>query len=220
MRLPPNVRRRGDQFFARRAVPAKLRPIIGKTELTREIGTTHAEMLRRHYSAGAELDALLQDAQRQLDGLPTPQPVTSPKRTTDLRTIARIQYDAGLGRDDNERAAGTLPDWSRDRARAHYMVKLQQLRDGKLSDEEAGALIGWAADDVIASSAAPKVSRSDLLRTLAGVQLGALAAFTARDRNEPEPEPVVPVSHVMDGVNGVRRLIRAPGSTSRFLVAP
>jgi hypothetical protein len=40
MRKPPRLQRRGSAYFLRAKVPEDLRPIVGKREITRTLGTT------------------------------------------------------------------------------------------------------------------------------------------------------------------------------------
>src|SRR5215204_3044110 len=83
----PNVRRRGDTYFARLGVPSELRGIVGKSELTEEVGTTRREALQRRHAAMARLHARLEEARNQL----------ASKADTDLRLIARAFYERELG---------------------------------------------------------------------------------------------------------------------------
>jgi integrase len=67
VRKPSRLQRRGHRFFLRMAVPAELRPIVGKLEITRALGTgDYAEACRRLPMASAEAEAVLADARRRL----------------------------------------------------------------------------------------------------------------------------------------------------------
>jgi integrase len=88
-------------------------------------------------------------------------------------------------------------------SRSVYANRLRLLVAGKINDEEAEALIGYAADALKREGRAPDVPRRDLLRTLAEIQLEALERFEERDSGkiklsppvhslltEPDPAPI------------------------------
>lgn len=96
-----------------------------------------------------------------------------------LSTAAKAHYRAELETDDKERAVRSRADQAFiQESRAIYANKLRLVAADKVERQEAEALIGWSADDLIAKGIAPDVPRADLLRALAEVQIEALIRFT------------------------------------------
>lgn len=185
--------RRG-YFEARRAIPTELRPIIGKSEYRENVGAIKREAERRALALHNRWQAELDEASEKLE---------ASKPT--LSMAAKTHYRAELEWDDRERAVSSrmvASEWTT-LSRSVYANKLRLLVAGQVENDEAEALIGYAADNLIAKSLAPDVPRPLLLRTLAEVQLEALARFEERDegrvkagepRNalltEPDLEPI------------------------------
>ncbi|MCW1919979.1 site-specific integrase [Rhodobacter sp. KR11] len=186
-----NVQHIRGKWVARIVVPDELRPVIGKRELVEELPTEAKARERRALAVLNGFHAQLDDAR---DKLAASRPTAT--------TAGKAHYRAELEADDRERevpvvGTGALP------VRPIYARKLRLLIGGKLEADEAEALIGYAANDLIARGLAPDVRRSDLLKLLAEVQLEALARFEERDEgkiklptptlpilNEPDPSPV------------------------------
>ncbi len=181
------------KFVVRVVVPPELRAAVGKRELRAWLGSDKKLAERNAPARIAEFYAALDAAQAKLKAdAPT------------LRTAAREHYASELVVDDLERA--TAPRMALEsRARLFRPVqasKLRLLAAGLLDGEEAEALMGWAADDLIARSKAPAdLDRPAMLRGLAEAQLEALTRFEERDEGkvalpepraailQPEPEP-------------------------------
>lgn len=67
MRKPQHLIRRGHTWFFRKAAPAALRPLVGKTAIIKTLGTRdYGEALRRLPLAAAEAEAALAQARRRL----------------------------------------------------------------------------------------------------------------------------------------------------------
>ncbi len=63
---PPRLQRRGSAYFLRAKVPADLRSVIGKREITKTLGTTnYRTACQRLTVASAEVDALFAEARRK-----------------------------------------------------------------------------------------------------------------------------------------------------------
>ena len=86
-------------------------------------------------------------------------------------------------------------------SRTIYANRLRLLVAGKIDEEEAEALIGYAADTLRREGRAPNVPRKLLLKMLAEIQLEALERFEERDNGQvkasapahsllTEPDPV------------------------------
>lgn len=194
-----NVQLARGRWVARLTVPEELRPIIGKRELVAELPS---EIRARERMALAVLNgfhAMLDDAREKL----------AASRPTAV-TAAKEHYRAELEADDRERVVtGFSPS---DTARPIYATKLRLLVAGRIAPDEAEALIGFAANDLIARDRAPNMKRLELLKLLAEVQLEALARFEERDEgtvrltppslpilNEPDPAPLGALHAVSTG---------------------
>jgi hypothetical protein len=161
---------RNGRHYARMVVPAKppeLRQMLGATELREPLGADKRAAARASHAAVARLQERINEARRQL---------------------ARAHYARALARDDDQRVAPghqtirELNSWSR----PVYAAHLRRLTVGRTDDEEAEALMGWAADEAVALGesdarrGAPE--RRELLQMLAGVHLDALAQAEERDQ--------------------------------------
>lgn len=112
-----------------------------------------------------------------------------------LSTAAKAHYRAELAADDRGRAVSGKTDQTViTHSRSVYANKLRLLASDALDREEAETLIGFAADDLTAKGLAPDVPRHVLLKTLAEVQLEALARFEERDAGKVRlSEPDLPL---------------------------
>ena len=178
-------------WVARVVVPEELRPIIGKRELVEELPT---EAKARERRALVVLNGFFAQIDEARDKLIASRPTAA--------TAAKAHYLEELDADDRERSVGmggtgTLP------VRQIYARKLRLLLRDRIETDEAEALIGYAADDLVARRLAPMMKRADLLKLLAEVQLEAIARFEERDAGKivlstpslpilNEPDPVLP----------------------------
>lgn len=181
-----HLRKRGDNYSVRVAVPAELRHIIGKSELTQKVGTERRTAERQAFQVVAEFQAQIDQARARL-GAKTP---------LSTREAARAFYNRELGRDADERTvSGDVRRWMADTER-FLATKLDQVQRGAVDDEEAEALVGWAADEMITRGEvtdAPRGSavRRQLLQELAGVKIETLQRAADRDAGAiilPEPK--------------------------------
>ncbi len=71
MRKPQRLQKRNHKFYCRVSVPHALRPVLGKTEIIKALGTgDYAEALRRLPLASAGVDATFAQARRRLAASP------------------------------------------------------------------------------------------------------------------------------------------------------
>ncbi len=171
-----NVQILRGRYYARIAVPEELRPIVGKRELREPLGADRSTAQRNAHAILAKFHAELDRARSQLEaGRPT------------LRTAAIKHYSDELLADDRARGGvGSNAVEKINRLTAPIRAnRLRLLVNGLIDDEEAEALMGYAADALSASGHAPgakgSAERRELLRVLAEVQLDAMAASEARD---------------------------------------
>lgn len=185
------------RWVVRIVVPEKLRHILGRNELVHiglpdNIRAREKEALKIINAYLAQIDEAREiwDALREAS-IPT------------LSSAAKEHYRSELSLDDLERAGRPEASSFISTGRAIYANRLRLLVDGKLLDDEAEALIGYAANALRRSGRAPSVPRRELLRSLAEIQLEALSRFEERDggkvtATEPKhplltsPDPVPP----------------------------
>ena len=180
------------KWVARVSVHDDLGHLIGKRELVEELPGDAKSRERQAHAVLNRFFATIDDARE----------VQAANRPT-LSTAAKAHYRAELEADDKGRAVQTaLPRGALASARSVYATRLRLAVAGHLDKTEVEALIGYAADDLIRRGLAPDVPRKELLRSLADVQLEALARFEERDSGQvkvtptsnplltaPDPEP-------------------------------
>ena len=177
---------RDGRWYARVVVPLELRRIIGKTELREPLGADKKAAERQSHAIVARMLDQIEQARHQLAAEAPP-----------LVQIARDFYARELVRDDESRALtgeqsirsynATFRDAQATALRRVASGQTNVTEDG----DEAEAIIGWAADELMArgeTSALPGTpERRELLKALAGVKLEALARTEERDRGQITP---------------------------------
>lgn len=184
---------RGDAFYARMAVPAKLRGIIGKSELLEHLGTNRSQAKRLHAAAVARMIDQLTDAERQLDARERPASSAVVRAfPLDRSEAAMMHYSSELELDEAMRnsvfADGTpaLTAVEQD-SRQAYLKLLRLVKSGGATPKQTEAAIGWAID--LAEQRGLKLPRREIARLLATAQIEVVEAKTARDAGMPDPEP-------------------------------
>lgn len=183
MKYVQNIR---GKWAVRMVVPEELRHIIGRNELV-QIGLPDNAKAREKMAIG-----IVNAFQAQLDEAREVWESLKEASIPTLSTAAKEHFRSELAFDDLERAAAkrsTDNDFLLD-SRSTYANRLRLLVQGKLGDDEAEALIGYAANALRQEGRAPNVPRRELLRVLAEVQVEALEQFEARDAGKlltPEP---------------------------------
>ena len=163
------------RWVVRIVVPEELRHILGRNELV-HIGLPE--------SAKARDKEAIKIINRYLAQIDEAKEVWESQREASIPTLssaAKEHYRSELLLDDLERGVRAAPDEFIKRGRATYSNKLRLLAAGLLPDDEAEALIGYAANSLRKEGRAPDVPRRELLRNLAEIQLEALERFEARD---------------------------------------
>ena len=173
---------RDGRHYARVVVPPELQRIIGKTELREPLGADKRTAERNIHAVAARLLDQIEQARQRLVAEAPP-----------VARVARDFYARELERDDDTRAlAGeaAIKDYNATFRNSHATT-LRRLVAGRLEDEEAEAVLGWAADEIVSrgeASAVPSTAeRRELLQALAGVKLEALARSEEQDRGQITP---------------------------------
>ena len=181
------------RYVARMTVPVELRPIVGMRELVAPLGSDKKQAERQANAVLNRFHAILDDAREAFDaGRPN------------LSTAAKAHYRAELEADDRERRSPALsPDFIRE-SRSIYASRLRLAATGQTDRDELEGLIGYAADALVSQGLAPDVPRHVLLKSLAEIQLEALARFADRDAGKvaltapahdlltaPDPQPKI-----------------------------
>jgi integrase len=172
MKYVQNIR---GKWVVRLVVPEELRHIIGRNELV------HIGLSDNAKARDKEALRVINSYQAQLDEAREVWEALREASIPTLTSAAKEHFRSELAKDDLERASRSKTDEFITKGRATYANKLRLLAAGKLSDDEAEALIGYAANDLRREGKAPPVSRRELLRSLAEIQLEALGRFEERD---------------------------------------
>ncbi|WP_375763092.1 tyrosine-type recombinase/integrase [Bradyrhizobium sp. Pha-3] len=189
-----NLLDRNGRYWARLAVPAALRPIIGKRELLEALGPDLTVAKRKLPGAIGRMQDQLNAAREERAAVS--QPLARPPREGRILSpgnLAKAHFSSELALDDAERSVdpaviGIRLDEHARLFQPAYEVTLRNVASGRFSNEEAAAAVGWAIDgfrergntDVVDGSPAWR----ELARTLAGVQLETLKARAARDNGD------------------------------------
>ncbi|OAI26172.1 hypothetical protein A1351_15430 [Methylosinus sp. R-45379] len=196
----PHLLLREGRYFARLVVPAELRAIVGKTELRKPLGADRREAMRALPRCVADLQDVLSRARHAAasDGRAVH---SAPARPMALGAVAHLHYDAALDRDARARdvpkelSGVTVPEINQWSAPARS-ASLRRVASGAASNDEVSAVVGWALEQLKdrGSFAAPHGSPQwrELARTLASVELEALARSLERDRGDYSGKPSFP----------------------------
>lgn len=164
------------KWIVRMTVPDELREILGQRELV-EVGLPSEARAREKIATGIinSFHARLDEARELLAAHGEALKPT-------LSSAAKEHYRSELLQDDKARASGINAQTEEflTFSRSVYATKLRLLVAGQLCPEEAEALIGYAAQALKREGRLPKAPRTELLRTLAEVQLEALGQFEDR----------------------------------------
>jgi hypothetical protein len=188
------------QWRARRIIPPHLQPFIPKKDgtprssLEENLGADPKLALRNSHAVLAGFEDTLDLAQQHFE-----------RSKPTLDRAAKAFYQDELSADDREREGG-VREIINPLFTPVYASKLRLVAKGILIGEEAEALIGYAADDLIDRKLAVvtgKADRAELLQHLAQVRLDSLSVSQSRDEgslteptpksslvNAPEPEPL------------------------------
>ncbi len=221
---------RGDRFHARIVVPKRLRPIVGKVELSAPLGADRRQALRKLPAVVASIQDKIAAAERRyLRSSPEKTKVARPRPLDDLQ-IARIHLAEGLSTDEFFR------DSDRRYASSGFVDERQvrALRDvvaGKADNDEIAQAIGVALEVFRRRGnhchEAGSVEWRRLARVLASAELAVLNHIILRDDGFPDPdlpealrpvdakpEDAVAATRVRDIFDGYRRELAAAGKAT------
>lgn len=68
--MPPYLTHKDNTYYFRQAIPAELRPILGKREIKKSLGHDYAKAVRECKRYAVEADNLIADARNKLDNIP------------------------------------------------------------------------------------------------------------------------------------------------------
>ena len=195
-RLVRHLLSRQGRYYARVAVPERLRAVVGKRELLAPLGADRGDALARLPGAVAGFYSTLDRAKRGLT--PAPLRVSIPHAVHDL-------YARELQLDDADRFGpkidGLRPKQHNELFADAYLHALRKLASGFISDDEikAGfveATIGWAIDDTCKGkerTARGTTAYLDLAKALATARIESIERSRERDAGDFKGEPSAPV---------------------------
>jgi integrase len=174
-------------WVVRMVVPDELRDILGQRELV-EIGLPNEARAREKLAISIinRFHAKIDEAREVWESMGEASKPT-------LSSAAKLHYKKELIWDDLSRASRSdkVTDEFLDFSRSLYATKLRLLVAGQLSDDEAEALIGYAADKLKREGQAPVGARGELLRMLAEIQLETLERAEERSKGHLKTTPSV-----------------------------
>ena len=222
--------RRGHRHYARIVVPERLRPIVGKIELSAPLGSDRRDALRKLPAviskfqkriAAAEQQFRLNVAERSRPQ--QPHPLT-------IEQMARIRLSDGLAFDDELRNSD--PRYLHGLVDEQYVRALREVRSGIADDraiqETLGFVIDWFRRQKNHDYTIGSVEWRRLARSLAYAELTVLSHIALRDEGYPDPDipselrPVpgesdsseVSTVSIRDVFEGYRRELAAAGKAA------
>ncbi|RDJ22831.1 hypothetical protein DWF00_05530 [Bosea caraganae] len=191
-----NLLPRNGRYYARLTVPASLRPIVGKRELTEPLGADRAVAIRLLSSAIHRMQMELDQARDRVTALNPAAP--SRRRPLSVRQMALAHYGRELERDDAARSLPNAYDPQHEaKFRPTYYYALKRAARGGAEDDELAALIQWAVDEFAdESNEVPEKGTDkwrDLARMFAGLKAETIENQNRRDRGEPDAPPKHPM---------------------------
>ncbi|WP_293808403.1 tyrosine-type recombinase/integrase [uncultured Bosea sp.] len=191
-----NLLPRNGRYYARLTVPALLRPIVGKRELTEPLGADRTVAIRLLSSAIHRMQMELDQARDRVAALSPSAP--SRRRPMSVRQMALAHFDRELQRDDTARSLPNGYDPAHEaKFRPTYYYALKRAASGGAEDDELAALIQWAVDE-FANDGSPVPAKGteewrSLARMLAGVKAESIENQNRRDRGEADAPPKHPM---------------------------
>lgn len=187
---------RDGRYFARLAVPAALRPVVGKRELLEPLGADRALAILKLHGAVDRFHRTLADAQR---GVAPALPSVSIRRAVHDHYAAELRIDEAIDLNGPPGRPG-----SRDLITIHadaYLRNLRKVARDMISVEERAegfveATIGWAVAQACTGNAQPAPGTpayAELARALAETQIEAIERTRERDRGDWTGTPAFPL---------------------------
>lgn len=185
--------KRGDSYWARVVVPVKLRPVIGKNELREPLGSNRKIAEKNLHGAVARFHEILKKAE---EGHRTSHKPLS------LSELAHAHHAEELALEERVRTAKDehgkpLFDRAPELFRDGYIKALRKVTAGHASDEEAGAVIGWAIQKFqTRNNISTRIGTDEwrkLASVLAGVQIDAIERTREAEQMGVADEPKHPL---------------------------
>jgi integrase len=184
----------GVTYYARLVVPKPLRPIVGKTELRASLGSSRSIALRDLPRHVGRFQDELAAARRKL-GASSPALGMARRPSISIEEMARQHYAEQLALDeecrnaDHRYASGFVDE--------QYVDALRRAVSGGATDDELRESVGWIARKFRERGATNvNPSSSDwrsIARTLAAIELEALARTAERDEGDYGGQPTHPL---------------------------
>lgn len=172
--MTSHIKKRGSTYYAQLAVPIDLQPVFRRKTMDRSLSTKDGATAKRLLPDVLKTwHVQFDDARRGV--------ALAAERAPTLSAAAKAHFASELAADDHERLAGQPASELRKLSSAHNAPRLRMIAAGKITGDEAEAYVGYAADALADNGQAPAISRAELLRAMAEVQLDAMAQFEARD---------------------------------------
>jgi integrase len=193
-------------YKVRVTVPPELRAIIGKRELTENLGSDKRLAERRSHGVIARFLATIEDARQQADA----------NRPT-LSTLAKRYFREQLELDDRGRQelGHDVVAGLHEKCMPILASQMRLVMSGELSGEPAEERVAGLCELLEKEGYRSDLPRAELIKMLAGVELDVLAAGQALDQyqinlptprspllTEPDPEPVQLVNKEKPGGKG------------------
>jgi integrase len=183
------MERSGDGFVCRVVVPKSLRLVVGRTELTRSLGSDRREALRLLPIVDGEFATIIRDARAGLSPAKVSNLVVrplSPSQMARAHYAEQIAFDDELRAQDYRYARFGLID-------ARDIKALREIAAGAATDAEIDASVGWIIRKFRSRGNTDAASGSaewrSLARALASAELEALARTMERDEGDLDGEP-------------------------------
>jgi integrase len=223
-----NLLNRSGRYYARVAVPASLRPIVGKRELLEALGPDRRTALHKLPSVIAKMINILDAAKIQKVAKDTPSKHRFGQRLAD-RQIAKAHYESETAIDRDVRFVSHLEEGQLNSftAKAHLKV-LRRVVGGEANTDETQAVIGWALDAFASRGNFSASYGSDewhrMAKILAATQIEAVKRSLERDLgnfdgkpslpilSEPEPQSTDPLARRILGPDSLKPLSELVGA--------
>lgn len=162
--MPPYLHFKGNTYYFRRAVPAELRPIIGRREIKKSVGRDYDHAVRECRRKAVLSDELFDEARTTLDSIPVEPTSRDGIRRTRLLTLktlndateqqfANLMRASLLDTDRRKRAAGMSKEEFAaygEEIQASLDALRQQVASGNLGPAEQSAHTFLAASGYLA----------------------------------------------------------------------
>lgn len=171
--------KRGDSYWARIVVPAKLRLIIGKSELREPLGPNRKVAEKLLHGAVARFHEILEKAKAGQQAALKP---LSLSELAHSHFAEEMALEKSLRTFRGENGKSILDGYDAELFRPGQIKALQRVTTGQASDEEADAVIGWAIQKFRDRNNIAEKFGTDEWRNLASVLAGVQIDVIERTR--------------------------------------